>query len=138
MALLFAVLVAMVTLGRGAGWGRSRINDGLASGLPPLAGIMLIVAAGGGFKQMIVDAGVGKVIGDMAKGSHLSPLIFGWLVAVAIRVATGSATVATITAAGIVSSAATNLTSPTWPCWPSRSERARCSSAMSTTPASGW
>jgi GntP family gluconate:H+ symporter len=112
VALLAAVLVSMLTLGRGAGWDRARINDSLASGLPPLAGIMLIVAAGGGFKQMIVDAGVGKVIGDMATGSHLSPLVFGWLVAVIIRVATGSATVATITAAGIVSSVASTLDQP--------------------------
>jgi GntP family gluconate:H+ symporter len=84
----------------------------LASGLPLLAGIMLIVAAGGGFKQMIVDAGVGKVIGDIAEGSNISPLLFGWLVAVAIRVATGSATVATITAAGIVTSVAQTLSQP--------------------------
>ncbi len=112
VALLAAVLVGMLTLGRGAHWDRGRINDSLASGLPPLAGIMLIVAAGGGFKQMIVDAGVGKVIGDMAQGSHLSPLIFGWLVAVIIRVATGSATVATITAAGIVSSVPSTLDQP--------------------------
>jgi GntP family gluconate:H+ symporter len=109
VALLAAVLVSMVTLGRGAGWGIQRTNDSLASGLPPLAGIMLIVAAGGGFKQMIVDAGVGKVIGDIAQGSSISPLLFGWLVAVAIRVATGSATVATITAAGIVTDVAADL-----------------------------
>ena len=109
VALLAAVLVSMVALGRGAGWGLQRTNDALASGLPPLAGIMLIVAAGGGFKQMIVDAGVGKVIGDIAQGSSISPLLFGWLVAVAIRVATGSATVATITAAGIVTSVAADL-----------------------------
>jgi gluconate:H+ symporter, GntP family len=112
VALLAAVLVSMLALGKGAGWRRDRINESLASGLPPLAGIMLIVAAGGGFKQMIVDAGVGKVIGDLAQGSHLSPLIFGWLVAVAIRVATGSATVATITTAGIVGSVAHTLTQP--------------------------
>jgi GntP family gluconate:H+ symporter len=112
VALLLAVLVSMVTLGRGAGWHRERINESLASGLPPLAGIMLIVAAGGGFKQMIVDAGVGKVIGDAAQGSHLSPLLFGWLVAAIIRIATGSATVATITAAGIVSSVASTLDQP--------------------------
>jgi gluconate:H+ symporter, GntP family len=112
VALLAAVLVSMVALGRGAHWGLQRTNDSLASGLPPLAGIMLIVAAGGGFKQMIVDAGVGKVIGDIAEGSHISPLLFGWLVAVAIRVATGSATVATITAAGIVTSVAQNLDRP--------------------------
>jgi gluconate:H+ symporter, GntP family len=112
VALLAAVLVSMVALGRGAGWHRDRINESLGSGLPPLAGIMLIVAAGGGFKQMIVDAGVGKVIGDLAQGSHISPLLFGWLVAVAIRVATGSATVATITAAGIVTSVASTLSQP--------------------------
>jgi gluconate:H+ symporter, GntP family len=112
VALLAAVLVSMVALGRGARWGLQRTNDSLAAGLPPLAGIMLIVAAGGGFKQMIVDAGVGKVIGDIAEGSNISPLLFGWLVAVAIRVATGSATVATITAAGIVTSVAQTLDRP--------------------------
>jgi GntP family gluconate:H+ symporter len=61
---------------------------------------------------MIVDAGVGKVIGDLAQGSHIPALLFGWLVAVAIRVATGSATVATITAAGIVTSVAADLDRP--------------------------
>jgi GntP family gluconate:H+ symporter len=81
--------------------------------LPGIAGILLIVAAGGGFKQMLVDAGVGAVIGDLAKGSGLSPLILGWLIAVGIRLATGSATVATITAAGIVSPLAAGLDKPT-------------------------
>ena len=71
------------------------------------------MAAGGGFKQMLVDAGVGAVIGDLAKGSGLSPLILGWLIAVGIRLATGSATVATITAAGIVSPLAAGLDKPT-------------------------
>ena len=87
---------------------RHRTQQGLAVGqpersLPPIAGILLIVAAGGGFKQTLVDAGVGTVIADEAKSSHLSVLVLGWLVAVGIRLATGSATVATITAAGIVS-----------------------------------
>ena len=62
---------------------------------------------------MLVDAGVGAVIGDLAKGSGLSPLILGWLIAVGIRLATGSATVATITAAGIVSPLAAGLDKPT-------------------------
>lgn len=71
------------------------------------------MAAGGGFKQMLVDAGVGNVIGEMAEGSGMSPLVLGWLVAVGIRLATGSATVATITAAGIVSPLAADLDKPT-------------------------
>jgi GntP family gluconate:H+ symporter len=102
IALLAGVLVAMVAVGRPSGMNRGQINDSLASGLPGVASIMLIVAAGGGFKQELTDSGVANVIADAAKGSHLSVLFLGWLVAVGIRLATGSATVATVTAAGIV------------------------------------
>jgi GntP family gluconate:H+ symporter len=113
VALLAGVLVAMVTLGAGSGMGRVQVSDAVARSLPPIAGILLIVAAGGGFKQVLVDAGVGQVIADGAKGAHLSPLILGWLVAVGIRLATGSATVATITAAGIVAPLATGQSTAT-------------------------
>jgi len=77
--------------------------------LGPIAGIILIVGAGGGFKQTLVDAGVGDVITGLAKDAHLSPLLLGWLVAVAIRLATGSATVATVSAAGIVAPLAAGM-----------------------------
>jgi GntP family gluconate:H+ symporter len=102
IALLVGVLVAMVAVGRPSGMNRGQINDSLGSGLPGVASIMLIVAAGGGFKAELTDSGVANVIADAAKGSHLSVLFLGWLVAVGIRLATGSATVATVTAAGIV------------------------------------
>jgi GntP family gluconate:H+ symporter len=85
----------------------------LGGSLPPIAGILLIVAAGGGFKQVLVDAGVGNVVADAAKGANISALVLGFLVAVGIRLATGSATVATITAAGIVAPLATELDKPT-------------------------
>src|SRR3954449_9317555 len=58
---------------------------------------------------MLVDAGAGGVIADWADGSGISTLVLGWLVAVGVRLATGSATVATITAAGIVSGLASSL-----------------------------
>jgi gluconate:H+ symporter, GntP family len=112
VALLVAVLVAMVALGRAAGMDRGQINSSLGAGLPGVASILLIVAAGGGFKQMLVDSGVSNVIADAAKDSDFSPLLLGWLVAVGIRLATGSATVATITAAGIVSGLASSLDQP--------------------------
>jgi len=112
IALLAAVLVAMWALGRGAGMKREQVHASLGSGLPGVAAILLIVAAGGGFKQMLVDSGVANVIGESAKGANLSPLLLGWLVAVGIRLATGSATVATITAAGIVSPLAADLDKP--------------------------
>ena len=112
VALLVAVLVAMVALGRGAGMNRDQINGSLGAGLPGVASILLIVAAGGGFKQMLVDSGVANVVADAAKHSQFSPLLLGWLVAVGIRLATGSATVATITAAGIVSGLGSSLDDP--------------------------
>lgn len=112
VALLIAVIFAMFSLGFASGMNRSQVEKSLGSGLPGIAGILLIVAAGGGFKGTLVDAGVGDVIGDWASGSGISPLILGWLVAVGVRLATGSATVATITAAGIVSGVAADLSSP--------------------------
>jgi GntP family gluconate:H+ symporter len=110
VALLVGVLVAMLTVGRASGMSRLQINDSLGSGLPAVASIMLIVAAGGGFKQELSDSGVAQVIADAAKDSHLSVLLLGWLVAVGIRLATGSATVATVTAAGIVQGLGADLT----------------------------
>ncbi|MDQ2757791.1 MAG: GntP family permease [Actinomycetota bacterium] len=102
VALLLAVFVAFFAIGRGSGMSRQKISESLGRGLPGIATILLIVAAGGGFKQTLVDAGVGNVIKDWATGANISVLLLGWLVAVGIRLGTGSATVATITAAGIV------------------------------------
>ena len=109
VALLLAVLLSMFLLGYSTGMSREGVEKAMGSGLPGIAGILLIVAAGGGFKQMLVDAGVGGVIADWAQGSGISTLLLGWLVAVGVRLATGSATVATITAAGIVSGIAVDL-----------------------------
>jgi GntP family gluconate:H+ symporter len=102
VALLAAVLVAMFALGRGTGMSMEQVNGSLGAGLPGVAGILMIVSAGGGFKQVLSDSGVSAVIASHAKDSHISVLVLGWLVAVAIRLATGSATVAITTAAGIV------------------------------------
>ena len=111
VALLAGVFVAMWALGKRSGLDRKQTNAVLGGALPPIAGILLIVAAGGGFKQVLVDAGVGNVIADAARDANFNALVLGFLVAVGIRVATGSATVATITAAGIVAPLATTLSS---------------------------
>lgn len=102
VALLIAVLVAVFTLGRGAGFGREQLSRTLESSLPPIAGIILIVAAGGGFKQVLVDSGIGTVLADWAKGADVSVILLAWVLAVLIRLATGSATVATITASSLM------------------------------------
>ena len=61
-----------------------------------------MIGAGGGFNRVLLESGVGKAIADVALGSHASPLLLAWIVAALIRVATGSATVAMTTSAGIV------------------------------------
>jgi GntP family gluconate:H+ symporter len=109
VALLLAVLVALVTFGRGSGMSRAQLADSLEKSLPPIAGILLIVAAGGGFKQTLVDTGIGAVIAGYVQQSSVSVLLLAWLVAVLIRLATGSATVATITAAGVFAPIAAGL-----------------------------
>jgi GntP family gluconate:H+ symporter len=102
VALLIAVIVAIFTLGLGAGMDRKAIAASLERALPPIAGVLLIVAAGGGFKQTLIDTGIGKLVADWVQHSGLSVLLLAWLVAVLIRLATGSATVATVTASGIL------------------------------------
>ena len=109
VALLIAVLFCYFALGLGSGMNKGEVSDSVGAALPGIASIILIVAAGGGFKQTLIDAGVGNVIKDWAEGVNISVLVLGWLVAVLIRLGTGSATVATITAAGIVAPLAPTL-----------------------------
>ncbi len=109
VALLIAVLLAMFTLGRGAGMGIKEVSSSLEASLGPIAGIILIVSAGGGFKQTLVDTGIGQLVADWIAQSGLSVLLLAWLVAVLIRLATGSATVATVTASGILAPLAAGM-----------------------------
>jgi GntP family gluconate:H+ symporter len=109
IALLAAVVVGLFTLGRAAGFGRDRLSRTVETSLAPIAGILLIVGAGGGFKQTLIDAGVGRMILDVSEDWNISALLLGWLIAVGIRLATGSATVATISAAGLVAPLAADM-----------------------------
>ena len=102
VALLIAVLVSFWTFGASRGFNRDQIQKFCGECLAPIAGITLIVGAGGGFGRVLMDSGISKEIVAAATSAHLSPLLFGWLVAALIRLATGSATVAMTTACGIV------------------------------------
>ncbi|MCL3837092.1 GntP family permease [Aeromicrobium duanguangcaii] len=102
IALLISVLVALFTFGSAGGMSWEKITDSIGASLGPIAGIVFIVAAGGGFKQTLVDTGIADVVAEWVEDSNLSVLLVAWLVAVLIRLATGSATVATVTAAGIM------------------------------------
>ncbi|GAA3456710.1 GntP family permease [Dactylosporangium matsuzakiense] len=102
VALLLAVLLALFTFGYLRGFSRTTVSDMVAGSLLPIAGIVFIIGAGGGFKQVLVAIGIGDAIGKAAAASGISALLLGWLIAVGIRLATGSATVATVTAAGLM------------------------------------
>ena len=106
-ALLAALLLALYTFGKARGFDSKQVLRFVDESLAPTAAIVVIIGAGGGFKQMLVESGVGNAIGQMALHAQLSPILLAWLVAAVIRIATGSATVATITGAGIVAPLAT-------------------------------
>jgi GntP family gluconate:H+ symporter len=106
-ALLAALLLALYTFGTARGFSSKQVLKFVDASLAPTAAIVIIIGAGGGFKQMLVASGVGNAIGQMALQAQISPILLAWLVAGLIRIATGSATVATITGAGIVAPLAT-------------------------------
>lgn len=109
VALLLTSLFALFAFGTAVGRTRQQLGDLVGSSFAPIAGILLIVGAGGGFKQTLVDSGVGEVIASGIAEAGITPLLAGWMVAALIRIATGSATVATITAAGIMAPLAAGL-----------------------------
>jgi gluconate:H+ symporter, GntP family len=102
VALSIAVLFSFYSFGAARGFNRAQILQFSNDCLGPVALVLLVVGAGGGFNRVLVDGGVGDAIAELAENMALSPLLFGWMVAALIRVATGSATVAITTAAGIV------------------------------------
>jgi gluconate:H+ symporter, GntP family len=102
VALLIAVLVSFWTFGVQRGFKREQIQKFCGDCLAPIAGIVLIVGAGGGFGGVLRDSGISQQIVTFATNAQLSPLLLGWFVAALMRLATGSATVAMTTACGIV------------------------------------
>ena len=102
IALLIAVLAAIFLLGVARGRSIKSLMDKTSTSLNAVAMIILVTAAGGAFKQVLIDSGTGSAISGYFSHMTLSPLLLGWLIATLIRIAVGSATVAGLTAAGIV------------------------------------
>lgn len=102
VALLISVVFALFSLGFARGFNKSEISKFTSECLAPTASIILIIGGGGAFKQVLIDSGVGNAIAELATSININVILFAWLVAALIRVATGSATVAMTTAAGIV------------------------------------
>lgn len=102
IAMLIAVLVAIYTLGLARGKKMPEIMGSVSSSISGITMVLLIIAGAGALKQVLVDSGVSDYIAGMLQGSTISPLLLAWFIATIIRVCVGSATVAGLTAAGIV------------------------------------
>lgn len=102
IALLIAVIVALFTFGLNRKKKMEEIMQTVADAITTIAMVLLIIGGGGALKQVLVDSGVSNYIADAMQGSNISPLLLAWLIAALLRIALGSATVAAMTAAGIV------------------------------------
>jgi Gnt-I system high-affinity gluconate transporter len=102
IAMLIAVLVAIYTLGLARGKKMPEIMGSVSSSISGITMVLLIIAGAGALKQVLVDSGVSDYIANMLSGSTISPLLLAWFIATVIRVCVGSATVAGLTAAGII------------------------------------
>lgn len=102
IGLLLSLAIGTYTLGFARGLDLRKLMQGYAEAVRDIAGILLIVAGAGALKQIFVDGGVNNDLGALLANLPIDPLVLGWLVALVIRIALGSATVAGLTAAGIV------------------------------------
>jgi GntP family gluconate:H+ symporter len=109
IALLISCFFAFYFLGFRQGMDKEVIKKFTEECLLPVGSIILIIGAGGGFKQILIDSGVGETIATLSVNLSISPIVLAFLVAGLIRIATGSATVALTTAAGIVSPVIANM-----------------------------
>jgi Gnt-I system low-affinity gluconate transporter len=101
-ALIIATLLAIWFLCIKRGMPRQKILELSTKALGPAGIIILITGAGGVLKQILVDSGIGKIMAESIAGSAMPPILLAWLLAAIVRVTQGSATVAMITAAGIM------------------------------------
>ncbi len=102
MALLIAVLAGVYLLALRNGRQMKDVMQSLGDAVKPIAIIMLIIAAGGAFKQVLVDSDAKEYIQQVSGSWNISPIFLAWLIAALLRVSLGSATVAAMTAGGIV------------------------------------
>ncbi|MEO5893786.1 MAG: gluconate:H+ symporter [Ferruginibacter sp.] len=109
ISLFIASVLAIVFLGKKSGSSVKALMNKSFDSVNSVTLILLIIAAGGAFKQVLVDSGTSNDIAEYFKGSSMPPLLLAWLIAAFIRIAIGSATVAGLTAAGIVQPLVTTM-----------------------------
>ncbi len=109
IVMLLSLMIATFTLGTGTGKSIKEIMEFYGESIKDVSLIFLVVAGAGALKQILIDSGVSGEIGEMLKSWSVHPLFLGWIIAATIRVCIGSATVAGLTAAGILAPVITTL-----------------------------
>ena len=102
IALLIASFLAIYIMGIRRGFTGDSILQLSTKALAPAGLIILVTGAGGVFKQLLVDSGIGVQLAESMSHSALPPIVLAYILALVIRVSQGSATVAMITSAGIM------------------------------------
>ncbi|HCD1918017.1 TPA: GntP family transporter [Corynebacterium striatum] len=102
VALLIAVIVAWFFIGRQQHWNLERGASVMDSALPAVAVIIFVTGAGGGFANVLVESGIGKVLSDILVNAHMPLILMAFLLSLALRASQGSATVAMLTTAGLI------------------------------------
>ena len=100
-AMLLSLLFAIWSMGFARKKTVSEISTSMTESVKQIA-MMLLIIGGGAFKQVLVDGGISDYVSSLFANLNMSPLIAAWLVAAVLRVCLGSATVASLTAAGLV------------------------------------
>lgn len=102
VAMLISLIFAIFTMGLMRGLNITEISEKMSSSVMQIAMMLLIIGGGGAFKQVLVDGGVAKYIGDLFGQTSLSPILVAWLITALLRISLGSSTVASITGASLV------------------------------------
>ncbi|MEU9286312.1 gluconate:H+ symporter [Streptomyces sp. NPDC048275] len=102
VALLLTLCLAVWAFGPRIGRSLEEVSASCVSAAKSMAMILLVIGAGGAYKGVLVEGGIADYIKDFTDGWNISPIVLAWLIAVILRVALGSATVAVVTAAGVV------------------------------------
>ncbi|MBZ7981388.1 TRAP transporter large permease subunit [Campylobacter sp. RM12640] len=102
IALLISVFVAYYTLGLKQGYSMQNLMDFSGDSFTQIASILLIIGAGGAFNEILIASGIGEALKQTLGSLSLNPVFLAWLIAIILHASVGSATVAMISAAGIV------------------------------------
>jgi len=102
IALFISAVVAYFVLGLGRGFDLNQLGKHSEAAMAPMASILLVIGAAGSFNKIITESGVGLALEQVLTSIHVSPLIMAWVIALVMRTALGSATVAMMAAAGFI------------------------------------